>query len=675
MVKMEPPQTIEHPRLPIFHVFCSSNASRNWFGNRVEPFDSNIILVGTGDLETNADGNAAIYRSLDGGTTFENVGGDSLFKNEDTAVPAFWFHPEKQGLVFAATREGVLKSVDEGVTWTFANSGLPDAPMAHSIQGVVHQGQTYLYTVLRTQKINQFIAGGIFRSLDEGVTWVDVTGNLPRVLEPDPDEPEDIQRAYYYWRLAVDPKDPANIYAGTQNGSGEFNGETYIAAWEDMGVYGTWNALEEDASQIEWDFLMYEEFFDDPGWLFFPWWNDLHISFLGIDPQNPDVLHAGSDRVYKSTDEGRTWTQSYSKTLGPDTFQGGSGLELMETFDIAIAPSQPDVWWVGYDDMGLFRTDDAGATWVRMDDKQQSENLGSMDCACGLLIDPDDPNIVYQARTEGENDQPANWPNGFVFKTTDHGKTWNPVGEDLLTNGRPFLMMMPGGTPTTRTLFVSIYGKGLFVSDDSGSTWAPTDTGFNNYDKEHIWNLEYDPSNPNTLYAGIADASLTDEPQAGGIYRSDDGGDTWTPLGGSTPTGQVIDMAVSADGIVYAASSHVFETLRQGEGTRLGGLYRSDNHGESWERVLKTARADYVDVVPSNPDIVIAGASTKFDNIEGFGAGIYVSRDGGYNFIQETNGMSMTRLWFVKTHPSEADQVFIGTGGAGLFHSMGLEND
>ena len=645
----------------------------------VSPFDSNIILAGTGDVESNADGTSAIYRSADGGETWQNVGGQALFENEDTVISEFWFHPDKPGLVFASTREGILKSSNDGVDWFFANTGLPtgisNAPEAHGIQGVSLDGITYLYTVLRTQEINQFTAGGIFRSLDEGETWQDVTGNLPRVLEPDPEDPEDIQRAYYYWRIAIDPNDPANVYVGTQNGSGEFNGETYIAAWEDMGVYGTWNALEANEADVEWDFLMYEEYFDDPGWLFFPWWNDLHISFLGIDPQNPNILYTGSDRVYKSVDEGRTWTQYYSKTLGPETFQGGSGLELMEPFDIAIAPSQPNVWWVGYDDMGLFRTDDAGATWVRMDDKQQSENLGSMDCACGLIIDPDDPSIVYQARTEGENDQPDNWPNGFIFKTSNNGETWEQIGEDLLTNGRPFMLMLPGGEPTTRKLYTAIYGKGLFASNDSGASWTSSTNGFDDYDRAHIWNLTFDPGNPETLYAGIADASLNDDPQPGAIYRSDNGGSTWILLGGSTPTGQIIDMAVSPDGVVYAASSHVFATLRQREGTQPAGLYRSGDQGANWERVLKTARADYVDVVPSNSNIVIAGASTKFDSIKDFKAGVYVSRDGGRKFAHETEGLSMTRLWFIKAHPSEDDQVFVGTGGAGLFHGTGLKND
>lgn len=132
-------------------------------------------------------------------------------------------------------------------------------------------------------------------------------------------------------------------------------------------------------------------------------------------------------------------------------------------------------------------------------------------------------------------------------------------------------------------------------------------------------------------------------------------------------------MAISADSVVYAASSHVFETLSQGEGTRQGGLYRSVDHGMTWERVLQTARADYVDVVPSNPNIVIAGISTKFDTIESFQAGVFVSRDGGHTFAPEMEGLSMTRLWFVKAHPSNPDQVFVGTGGAGLFHGVDLK--
>ena len=236
-------------------------------------------------------------------------------------------------------------------------------------------------------------------------------------------------------------------------------------------------------------------------------------------------------------------------------------------------------------------------------------------------------------------------------------------------------MMLPGGNPDTRILFAPMYGKGLFASHDSGTTWAPSDNGFNDYDQAHIWTLAFDASNPDILYAGIADASLTDEPSPGGVYRSDDGGTTWIPLGDSAPSGQIIDLAVSPDGVLYAASSHVFETLRQGEGMSLGGLYRSENHGSSWERVLKTARADYVDVVATNPNIVIAGVSTKFDTTEGFKAGVYVSRDGGQTFAPEMKGLNMTRLWFVKTHPSDTDQVFVGTGGAGLFHGTGLTSE
>lgn len=140
----------------------------------VSPFNSDIILSGTGDVESNADGTCAIYRSQDGGNTFQNVGGNTVFAIENAVVSAFWFHPEKQGLVFAATSEGILKSADNGTTWSFANTGLPtgiaNAPEAHGIQGAVMNGQTYLYTVLRTQEINRFTAGGIWRSLDEGET-------------------------------------------------------------------------------------------------------------------------------------------------------------------------------------------------------------------------------------------------------------------------------------------------------------------------------------------------------------------------------------------------------------------------------------------------------------------------------------------------------------------------
>jgi photosystem II stability/assembly factor-like uncharacterized protein len=521
----------------------------------------------------------------------------------------------------------------------------------------------------RLINLQQVVSGGALTKVKLGWKSRAIFRGSWRLI---PEDPEDIQRAYFYWRVAVDPNDPENVYIGTQNGEGELGGESYVSAWEDMGVYGTWNALEENGHEVEWDYLMYPEVFDDPGWLFFPWWNDLHISFLGIDPQNPDILYAGGNSVYKSTDEGRTWSQAYSKTLSTDTFRGGSGLELMEPFDMAISPSQPNVWWVGYDDMGLFRTDDAGASWVRMDDQQQSENLGTMDCACGLLIDPDDPNIVYQARTEGENDQPGGWSNGFVFKTEDHGKTWKQIGMGQLSEGRPFLLMLPGGNPDTRKIFAAIYGNGLFVSNDSGINWIQSDSGLDDYSKQHVWTMAYDPSNTSILYAGVSDSSLNDDPVDGGVFRSDDGGANWEHLTNTAPTGQVIDLAVAEDGIVYAASSDVFSTLRQGIGTRKGGLYRSVDHGEHWELVLDTKRADYVDTAPGDSRFVVAGVSTKFDRIGGLQTGVFVSRDSGHTFRQENDGLSMTRLWFLKFHSSDKNQIFVGTGGAGLFHGTGV---
>ena len=87
---------------------------------------------------------------------------------------------------------------------------------------------------------------------------------------------------------------------------------------------------------------------------------------------------------------------------------------------------------------------------------------------------------------------------------------------------------------------------------------------------------------------------------------------------------------------------------------------------------MDTKRVDYIDVAPDDARYIVAGASAKFDRIDGLQTGVFVSRDSGHTFKQENDGLSMTRLCFLKFHPSDKNQIFVGTGGADLFHGSGV---
>lgn len=663
-------------------LFRTDAEGRNWTdlgageGNSVasvavSPSDSNLLLVGTGDVEGNIDGTSSIYRSTDGGASFINVTETGVFAQTDTTTHVILFNPINPSVVYAATGEGVIKSQDAGLTWAFMNNGLPTSPIVHGLVGAEHAGSFRLFATLQNQTTEPqamdstaFVGGGVFRSMDGASTWEDITGNLPRSQEDEESDPTPFL-PYSYWRVVVDPVNPDNLFVGTEN-LGDAN------AYENLGVYRSANALASNSGDVAWNWSMPENAFTDMGWLDNIWWLDLHIGFLGIDPSNPSVLYAGSDHLFKTTDGGATWTEVYSETVDLENHRfRGRGVEAMEPFAVAVDPNDPNRWWVGYDDMGLFRTDDAGESWFRIDDKQNSVNLGETDCPASLAVDPSNSSIIYQGRNNGENDQPDNWNIGVIFKSTDGGASWSQLGSGSLGSGRPTLMMMPGGDESTRTIFAAIYGQGLFRSNDSGSTWAASNTGFTTYDQTHIWDLARHPSDNTVLYVGIADGSFNDAPSDGGVYKSTDGGASWSRLGGTAPTGQIIDVDVAPDGAVYAACSDVFSTHRQGAGTRQGGIYRSSDDGISWTRVLDAPRADHVDVAAGDGRYVIAGISTKFDVSGPLNAGIYISRDSGATWARESDGLTHTRLWLAHFHPTDLNRVLVGTGGGGLFVGSG----
>ena len=637
----------------------------------VSPNDSSLILAGIGDVESNGDGTSAIYRSNDDGASFEKVA-EGLFAGSEIAVHTIVFRSDSPDQVFAATGEGIAFSADGGLTWELRNNGLPTGSggtpsMAQSLVEVTDGDAFILFTSLRTQSHQEFIAGGVFRSRDEGQSWTDITGDLPRVQE------EDGPLAHSYWRLEVDPSEPNVAYVGTQRDS-DF-------AYDQFGLFKTSNALVANPESVSWRYLWdasQEPFAStDFGWLEPGWWNDLHVSFLAASPSNPNILIAGGEHVFKSTDKGETWTEAYSQRVSPTTW-AGRGIEVMEAFDVAVDPNNPDRWWVGYDDMGLFRTDDAGLTFLRLDPTQRSLELGDSDCACFLVTDPDDSNILYVGRNQGENDLDIEWAFGNVWKTEDSGGSWTQLGADILggnsgEGGRPLLHLLPGGDSSRRTLLAAIYSVGLFRTEDSGASWSGSSSGLNAEHVKPIWSLANHPDSAEIVYAGISHSSLEEAQPDGAIYRSDDSGRSWVNLqGSSVPAGQILSLAVAVDSTVYAAVANEYSSAEEGEGSRRGGLYRSADQGQTWSRVLDQPRVDSVSVSAAAPNAVVAAVSNTFNENPSLNAGIYVSRDAGETFTPENEGLTHTRIWFSRIHSGDPIRVFVGTGGGGLFVGSGL---
>jgi photosystem II stability/assembly factor-like uncharacterized protein len=483
---------------------------------------------------------------------------------------------------------------------------------------------------------------GLFRSTDSGENWSLV---FPELLEEEGNP--------NICSVAVSPHDSQVVLAGIGNSFENGDGRST-------------NGADPDPTGVQWRYLWEESSFQDFGWLDPVGWPELNIGFMAISPSDPQILFAGGDHLFRTNDGGETWTEAYASPRGENTW-AGRGVELLVTFDVAVDPNQSDRWWVAYDDMGLWRTDDAGQSFVRMDAVQADPVTGGTDGAFSLAVDWENSDVLYVGRNNGENDSLVDWKLGLIYKTTDSGKTWQQLGTGMVEGGRPQLLMLPGGTENSRTLLCALYGVGLFRTTDSGESWEQVQTGLSNFDREHLWTLGGTPGNSQQVYLGVSDTQDAEQP--GGVYRSDDAGLTWTKLTGPTaPTGQVLALAVGATGVLYAGTTALYDWLSdEVEVPRLGGLYRSEDQGESWIRVLDQLRVDGIMLPSGHPEIVVCAASSFWNFNSKVNAGTYISRDQGQTFEYASEGLTHTRIWFVISDPHDPDRLLLGTGGGGLF--------
>ena len=282
-------------------------------------------------------------------------------------------------------------------------------------------------------------------------------------------------------------------------------------------------------------------------------------------------------------------------------------------------PGEPHTFYMGTTGGGVWKTTDAGHTWLNVSDGFFTEaSMGALDVA------PSNPSIVW-AGTGSEGIRSNVSTGRGVYRSTDAGKSWTHVG--LRETGQIGGVRIHPTDPNV--VFVAAVGnvfrpnreRGLYRTRDAGRTWERV---LFVSDSTGAVDVEFQPGNPSVLYASMWRAerkpwTIISGAREGGIYRSTDGGTTWKKLGGGLPTGLFgkSNVAVSA-----ADPRRVYALIEAKPG---GGLYRSDDAGDSWTQVsslpgLITRPFYYTNITadPTNADVVYVGT-------EGF----YKSTDGG----------------------------------------------
>ena len=326
-----------------------------------------------------------------------------------------------------------------------------------------------------------------------------------------------------------------------------------------------------------------------------------------------DVAHA--QQVSPSMYQQLRW-----RMIGP--FRGG------RTRAVSGVPSQPNVFYIGQGDGGVWKSDDYGRTWNPIFDGQPSQSIGAIAVALS------DPNIIYVASGEGLHRPDLSVGDG-IYKSTDGGKTWVHLG---LSDSQqiPALAVDPHDP---NRIFAAVLGhpygpnteRGIFRSTDGGQTWQKV-----LYKDENTGgcDIEMDPSNPNVLYAcmwEVREGPWEDNNEfngtAGGLFKSTDGGNTWQQLTNGLPKNlsQVnVAIADSQPSRLYATVATTAEA--DYESAAGLGFYRSDDAGQSWYEVSKDPRPamrigggdlPVPKVDPKNPDVVYSTSIVTMRSTDG----------------------------------------------------------
>jgi photosystem II stability/assembly factor-like uncharacterized protein len=299
------------------------------------------------------------------------------------------------------------------------------------------------------------------------------------------------------------------------------------------------------------------------------------------------------------------------RNVGP--FRGG------RTRAVSGVSTQPNVFYVGAVNGGVWETTDFGRTWTPIFDREATGSIGALEVA------PSDPNVIYVASGEGLHRPDLSVGDG-IYKSTDGGATWTHLG---LRDGQQISQMAIDPHDPNR-LFVAVAGhpygpnpeRGIYRSTDGGQTFEKM-----LYKNENIGagDVKIDPSDSNIVYATLwevregpwenGEFSGTN----GGVFKSTDGGQTWHPLAGGLPNG-IVQAYVA---IARSDPKRLFAVVATKDKVE---LYRSADGGGTWTIATTDSRPrDRIGggdlpvpmIDPKNPDVVYMVSTVTWKSVDG----------------------------------------------------------
>lgn len=591
----------------------------------VDPFNSSTIYAGT---------DQGVARSTNGGESWTDVSTNL----PSGAIVRTAIDPTTPGTLYALSNAPVsgfsqtgpvttvFKTTDSGATWRAIDTGLPQNAYV-TVLAIAPSNPPAVYVFAPMQFVppgsGPQAPGGLLRSVDGGQTW--------KMLDL-----ASANGLLFVNSLAIDPAKPSTVYANTNNG---------LLKSSDSG--DTWTALQTDIP---------------PG---------MSISSLIIDPADPTAVYAAATifspmgahaTLLRSRDGGAHWTE-----LDP----GSPQLMLINT--LAVDPASPDRIYVGGYGVGngptipggVLKSSDAGATW-----DSASNGLINLDVRTVALAP--DTGIMFAGGFGG------------TFSSADQGNTWSPTGLSAYTGSLVIGPVSTIYAITGRSNGCDSSESLLLKSSDAGANWTSTASPLNTgcilnpmFNSGYRPPLVIDPADPNRLYLGESDS----QDGYSALLASTDGGANWRApwdfFNGLRGAVLAIALAPAVPTTLYAGIDDGIAVFGSAVATPdSSGLFKSNDGGATWSRMALTQSAvKLIAIDPSNPRTLYAVVEGHYSQPNGF-QGLFKSLDGGATWTAVNSGLERligTRLITATAliaDRSNPQVLYLGASGAGVFQSL-----
>ncbi|MCF8243700.1 MAG: T9SS type A sorting domain-containing protein [Saprospiraceae bacterium] len=619
------------------------------------PNDSMTIFIGTGEVYNHQTaGTGSAYRNTRGtygiGLLRSKDGGQSWTKSLDFSQDqnkGVWdveVAPSNAAIVYAATSDGVYKSINGGDSWTLVHNVV----LANDL--VIHPTNPDIVVVGCG---NQSSPGyGIYRTSNGGANWTKITAGLPDIFNG---------------KIMLDraPSAPDVIYASIGNGLSSAEGASWLCRSSDFGT--TWSV------QTTTDYSQWQ------GW---------YSHDVAVSPTNPNELVIVGIDTWRSSNGGQTIVQKSQSTNGGIGFtnapiggpDGGPEFVHSDIHDAIWHPTLPGVFYVA-DDGGVHRSTDNGESFQSASGRMQTAQfyngfsnsatdeffcMGGLQDNGSIRLNPDiDPvtgsTVTWRRKFGGDGSWSAinqqddqysylSWQNLNMLGSDDGGNSYNylsPPVQGPVAFVAPFALAPSNGQV--------IYAGSAIVakSTDGGDNWTTTNNG-QPLDGNPMLSIAISNSNPNVAY--VASAPLNGNP--GHIFVTQTGGNTWANVSAGLPNRFILDLEVDPtnDAVAFAAIG----------GYGSGHLFRTSDYGASWE--------DISNGLPDLPTSAIAIDPLFPNNLYvGNDLGVFSSVDFGATWQSYLDGLPEAVMVFdLKISPANR-KLRAATHGSGVYQRALLE--